>query len=155
MLRSWINFLLLERLRRWGSYRWTFYMHCIKLYPHGSWCMAIMLMSRKSKNLFFRRLLVMRWLLQKLNLSMFSRSWQVCSTQCRQRSSLPWHCYHWFLASASLTLFPACTARAAQLESRVSTLESALAKQEEILVAAQEEMQEKILAADERSVIWS
>ena len=35
----------------------------------------------------------------------------------------------------------------------MSTLESALAKQEEILVAAQEEMQEKILAADERSII--
>ena len=35
----------------------------------------------------------------------------------------------------------------------MSTLESALAKQEEILVAAQEEMQEKILAADARSVI--
>ena len=50
-------------------------------------------------------------------------------------------------------LLPACTARAAQLESRVSTLESALAKQEEILVAAQEEMQEKISAADERSMI--
>ena len=47
----------------------------------------------------------------------------------------------------------ACTARASQLEGRVSTLESALAKQEEILVAAQEEMQEKILAADERSVV--
>merc|ERR1712228_645111 len=44
----------------------------------------------------------------------------------------------------------ACTARASQLEGRVSTLESALAKQEEILVAAQEEMQEKILAADAR-----
>ena len=37
----------------------------------------------------------------------------------------------------------------------MSTLESALAKQEEILVAAQEEMQEKILAADERSVVRS
>merc|ERR1712192_163893 len=44
----------------------------------------------------------------------------------------------------------ACTARASQLESRVSTLESALGKQEEILVAVQEEMQEKISAADER-----
>jgi len=44
----------------------------------------------------------------------------------------------------------ACTARASQLEGRVSILESALAQQEEILVAAQEEMQEKILAADER-----
>merc|ERR1719495_138661 len=43
----------------------------------------------------------------------------------------------------------ACTARASQLEGRVSILESALAQQEEILVAAQEEMQEKILAADE------
>ena len=32
----------------------------------------------------------------------------------------------------------------------MSILESALAQQEEILVAAQEEMQEKILAADER-----
>ena len=52
-------------------------------------------------------------------------------------------------------LLPACTARASQLESRVSTLESALGKQEEILVAAQEEMQEKISAADERSIIWS
>ena len=50
-------------------------------------------------------------------------------------------------------LFPACTARASQLESRVSTLENALAKQEEILVAAQEEMQEKISAADERSIV--
>ena len=58
-----------------------------------------------------------------------------------------------FLASASLMLLPACTARASQLESRVSTLESALGKQEEILVAAQEEMQEKISAADERSII--
>ena len=37
----------------------------------------------------------------------------------------------------------------------MSTLESALAKQEEILVAAQEEMQEKILAADERLVVSS
>ena len=37
----------------------------------------------------------------------------------------------------------------------MSTLESALGKQEEILVAAQEEMQEKISAADERSIIWS
>jgi len=45
----------------------------------------------------------------------------------------------------------ACTARATQLEGRVSILESALAKQEEILVAAQEEMQEKIVASDERS----
>ena len=50
-------------------------------------------------------------------------------------------------------MLSACTARASQLEGRVSTLESALAKQEEILVAAQEEMQEKILAADERSVV--
>ena len=50
-------------------------------------------------------------------------------------------------------MLSACTARASQLEGRVSTLESALAKQEEILVAAQEEMQEKILAADARSVI--
>ena len=33
----------------------------------------------------------------------------------------------------------------------MSILESALAKQEEILVAAQEEMQEKIVASDERS----
>ena len=32
----------------------------------------------------------------------------------------------------------------------MSILESALAKQEEILVAAQEEMQEKIVASDER-----
>ena len=51
------------------------------------------------------------------------------------------------------SMLSACTARASQLEGRVSTLESALAKQEEILVAAQEEMQEKILAADERSVV--
>ena len=50
-------------------------------------------------------------------------------------------------------MLSACTARASQLEGLVSTLESALAKQEEILVAAQEEMQEKILAADERSVV--
>ena len=50
-----------------------------------------------------------------------------------------------------ISLLPACTARATQLEGRVSILESALAKQEEILVAAQEEMQEKIVAADERS----
>ena len=50
----------------------------------------------------------------------------------------------------TINILPACTARASQLEGRVSILESALAQQEEILVAAQEEMQEKILAADER-----
>ena len=50
----------------------------------------------------------------------------------------------------TINVLPACTARASQLEGRVSILESALAQQEEILVAAQEEMQEKILAADER-----
>ena len=50
----------------------------------------------------------------------------------------------------TIDILPACTARASQLEGRVSILESALAQQEEILVAAQEEMQEKILAADER-----
>ena len=50
----------------------------------------------------------------------------------------------------TINILPACTARASQLEGRVTILESALAQQEEILVAAQEEMQEKILAADER-----